>query len=51
MIGFDEKSLPIEEAGLQKRWKIAMKIELLVHSGEVLVEGLQLRKPEQDRVA
>ena len=45
------KSLPIEEAGLQKWRKVAMKIELLVHSGEVLVEGLQLRKPEQDRVA
>ena len=45
------KSLPIEEAGLQKWWKVAMKIKLLVYCGEMLVEGLQLRKPEQDRVA
>lgn len=28
-----------------------MKIKLLVYCGEMLVEGLQLRKPEQDRVA
>ena len=44
------KSLPIEEAGLQKWWKVAMKIKLLVYCGEMLVEGLQLRKPAQDRV-
>ena len=45
------KPLPIEEAGLQKWWKVAMKIKLLVYCGEMLVEGLQLRKPVQDRVA
>ena len=27
-----------------------MKIKLLVYCGEMLVEGLQLRKPAQDRV-
>ena len=40
MIGFDEKSLPIKEAGLKKWWKVAMKIKLLMYCGEVLMESL-----------
>ena len=39
------KERPIKETCLKQRREIAMKIQLLVYSGKILVQGLQLRKP------
>ena len=36
---------PIKETCLKQEREIAMKIQLLVYGGEILVQNLQLRKP------
>ena len=42
----DELKLrPIEETCLKQKREIAMKIQLLVNGGKILVQNLQLRKP------
>lgn len=38
---------PIEETSFKKRRENAMKVQLLVYGGKVLVQRLNLRKPGQ----